>query len=261
MTDIASPIQNFNQLGYGLRDLADLIKREVMLSMNCHALATVKSFDPAKQTITATINYKKTYMDVPVGTNPNQETVNYVPRNVDYPILIDCPVYILQGGGFALTFPIAVGDQCSILFNDRDIDNWFQAGAGAPVATPRLHSFSDGIALIGLNNLSSLIASYDTTHALLFKGSTKLGISATKILATNAAGKTLKDVMSDLLATVSSLNTAMNTFMTTLAALTPPSTPVTNAILQVPAAATVTSLATVTANIATALTEIQGLLE
>lgn len=204
---IQSPTQNFKKVTYDLRDFGDLLKREVMLSLNCHAIGTIQEFDSATQRVKVKISYKKTFMKVPDGTQPNQENVNYVPKNIDYPILINCPIYVLQGGGFNLTFPIAVGDQCSVLFNDRDIDNWWNAGSGVPVASSRLHSFSDGIALVGLNNLASKIENYDTTHALLSKGSTKLGISSSKILAKNAAGKSLNDVLQDLVTNINSLIT------------------------------------------------------
>jgi hypothetical protein len=174
-----------------LRDLLDLHKKDIMLSMNCHAIATVQSFDSSQQTITATINYKKSYLQM--GTDGIYKTVL-----VDYPILLDVPIVILGGGPSQLTFPIEQGDQCLILFNDRDIDNWFQSGQVGPVASGRLHSFSDGIAIVGLRSLANSISGYDETRALLSHGETMVGVSATKVKIANQL-YTLNGLLQDLL--------------------------------------------------------------
>ena len=182
-----------------LRDLLDLHKKDLMLSLNCHAIATVQSFNEANQTITATINYKKTYFQL------NKKTNVYVPFNLDYPLIIDCPVVILGGGPCSLTFPIAAGDECLILFNDRDIDNWFQGGPPMEVASGRLHSFSDGIALVGLRNSQRSLQAYDTTRVVLQNGTTKVGVGATKVIISN--GTTLNTLLGNLISTIQSLIT------------------------------------------------------
>lgn len=144
-----------------LRDLLNLFRKQIMLGFNCHAIATIQSFDSTKQTASATVAYKKTVF------NTNALGV-YGPQLVDYPVLVDCPVICLGGGGGAITFPIANGDECLVLFNDRDIDNWFQGGgSGSAVATPRLHSFSDGLILVGLRSLSNVLVDYDNDGAAL----------------------------------------------------------------------------------------------
>ncbi len=61
----------------------------------------------------------------------------------EYSVLLNVPVYFPSGGGFTLTFPIAKGDECIVLFNDRNIDDWVTHGAGLPPATGRLHDLSD----------------------------------------------------------------------------------------------------------------------
>lgn len=166
-----------------LTDLLTLFKKDIMLSLNCHAIGTVQSVDFDNQTLNAVINYKKTYFD-------NDKSVL-----VDYPALIDCPFISLCGGNGSLTFPIEAGDQCVILFNDRDIDNWFQgAGPGGPVASARLHSLSDGLALVGLNTISP----YDNTRVSLNNGSTSVGVGASLIRLKNAT-TTLAQVINGLI--------------------------------------------------------------
>lgn len=78
-------------------------------------------------------------------------------KTADYPLLVDCPYIILQGGGAYLDFPIAVGDYCIVLFNDRNIDNWWSTGNVKEPADKRKHSLSDGMALIGINPDSSFL--------------------------------------------------------------------------------------------------------
>lgn len=183
-----------------LQDLLDLLKKDVMMSLACHHIGTVQSFDAAKQTATATINYKKTYFQ-------RDSSGLYQPMLVDYPILIDCPCVVLGGGPTSLTFPIAKGDECLILFNDRDIDNWFSSGQLGPVATPRLHSMSDALILVGVRSSPKALAGYDTARAVLKNGTTKIGVGEDKIQFENAGG-TLKEALDDLVAAVGDLNDA-----------------------------------------------------
>ncbi len=190
---------------YSLRDLLDLVKKELMLTLNCHALATVTAFDPATQTVRASILYKQAY------EQRDARSGQYSTVLVDYPLLIDCPAIILGGGGGALTFPIAAGDECIILFNDRDIDSWFAGAANGDLSSSRLHSFSDGIALIGLRSKLTAIADYDTDRAALSYNGGKIGVRD-KLLLKNATVdfKTQFDLMF----------TALTTFCTAAGAAT-----------------------------------------
>jgi len=148
-----------------LKDLLDLAKRDIFLSFNCHALATVQSFDSVKQTVTATINYKKMYF----------KSSSEEPVLVDYPILIDCPIYVLSDGDLCnLTFPIKQGATCSILFNDRDIDNWFHSGQINALSTSRMHSLADGIALVGIRAMNNTIDDYDAYRPAFTDGNYKV---------------------------------------------------------------------------------------
>lgn len=175
-----------------LKDLLDLLQKQIMLTLNCHHIGTVQSFDATKQTATVTINYKKTYFQL------NPATGLYDPILKDYPILADCPVIALGGGAAALTFPIQAGDECLVLFNDRSLDNWFQGGTGSAVATPRLHSFSDGIILVGLRSLPNALTNYDTARAVLRNGSTLVGVGSSLVKIANQT-TTLLQVINGIL--------------------------------------------------------------
>jgi hypothetical protein len=175
-----------------LRDLLNLFKREIFLDFNCHAIAAVESFDSATQRIKAKMLYCKTVikdgLEIPI----------------EYPLLVDIPMIILGGGNGRLTFPIAKGDQCLILFNDRDIDNWMAGAKSGHVASTRLHSFSDGIALIGFFK----VASYDTTRVKLANGSTYVGISSSKVKVANSSdslGVVLKSLTDELASLITAI--------------------------------------------------------
>lgn len=186
-----------------LSDLLNLLKKEIFFDLNCHHLATIQSFNSAKQTVTATINYTKTFFQL----NSTSGLYNAVQQN--YPLLIDVPVIVLGGGPTRLTFPIAKGDQCLLLFNDRNLDNWFQSGQVGPVANSRAHSFSDGLALIGPNSLNSLIASYDSTRALLTNGTAKVGINPNNNKLTLTNGTSLNTLLQNLCTQLQTLTTAL----------------------------------------------------
>lgn len=164
-----------------LSDALALLRKDVMLSLNCHAIGTIQDFDITDQTATATINYPKTYFE------PDEQGI-YQPVLVNYPVLLDCPAIVLGGGSGALTFPIQKGDECLVLFNDRDLDNWFQGGTGAAVATPRLHSFSDALILVGLRSLPNVLSKYDPKRAALRGGAAVVGANTAnnKVLISNA---------------------------------------------------------------------------
>lgn len=186
-----------------LSDLLNLLKKEIFFDLNCHHLATIQSFDSVKQTVTATVNYSKTIFEL------NETSGVYNPIQVSYPLLVDVPIIIIGGGTVRMTFPIKKGDQCLVLFNDRNIDNWFQSGQAGPVATSRAHSFADGIALVGPNSLASTIAAYDATRALLTNGTVKLGInpSNNKLVLTN--GTSLNTLLQNLCTQLQALTTAL----------------------------------------------------
>lgn len=181
-----------------IADLLMFFKKELFLSLNCHHIGTIQEFDPTDQTCRATINYKKTlYKDNGSGIRE----VYYE----DYPVLVDAPAIILSGGGANLTFPIAPGDECLCIFNDRDIDNWFASGQTMENETGRMHSFTDGIVLVGLRSLAKKIGSYDTNHAQLSWGNAKLGITAEKVLVSNTTN-TLNDLLQELITQVKTLS-------------------------------------------------------
>lgn len=171
-------------------DLADVLamhRKGIFLEMNCHHVGTIQSFDGAQQTAKVTINYKKTYF------KPNAQGI-VLPELKDYPVIVDAPVIVLGGGGYSLTFPVAAGDECVVLFNDRDIDAWFAGSSSSPNPTARLHSFADAFVLIGVRSLPNVIVAPESDGVALRNktGTTKLKIKDNEITAqASATGATL----------------------------------------------------------------------
>lgn len=166
---MSQPVQYGNQPS--LTSLLELFQRNIMSSLNCHQVGEIVSFNSSTQT--AEVSVKMTYQ------------VNG--KIMEYPLLIDCPCIIVGGGKGRLTFPISSGDSCLVLFNDRDIDNWYASGQTMPPRTGRKHSFSDAIALVGLHNSQNKITDYLATGTELKYGDSTIKLEDNKVTLTNGS--------------------------------------------------------------------------
>ena len=81
---------------------------------------------------------------------------------VNYPILPDVPIIFPRAGGFALTFPVKVDDECLVVFADRCIDAWWQSGGVQKPMDERLHDLSDAFALFGVTSQPRRLPSVDS---------------------------------------------------------------------------------------------------
>jgi len=94
------------------------------------------SFNPAKMTVSA---------QPTVQARVKTPTGEWIPATL--PVHPDCPVIFPGGGGFYLTFPLAVGDEGLLVYASRCIDAWWQSGGIQPQAEVRMHDLSDGFFL------------------------------------------------------------------------------------------------------------------
>jgi hypothetical protein len=177
-----------------IADLLNQFKKMIFLTMNCHHMGTIQSFDAVKLTATVTINYKQSHqrLDSKSGT--------YKTVLIDYPQLIDVPVIFLGGGKFYQSFPIKAGDQCLLIFNDRDLDNYIAGSTTSPPNTPRCHSFSDGLALVFKKD----IAGFDTTHAGTFSDKAGVGVGENSVKIYNDT-HTLNGLLQELITEIKNL--------------------------------------------------------
>lgn len=119
-----------------LKILLDELKAEIFSTFNCVQIGKIEKVTASEQTVEVSLQIKRLAKD---GTS------------LFYPVLVDVPYFVLQGGGAYLDMPIAAGDYCFVLFNDRNIDTWWSTANVSDPPTNRKHSMSDGIAVIGLN--------------------------------------------------------------------------------------------------------------
>jgi hypothetical protein len=116
------------------------------------------------------------------------------PTTIQMPVLLDCPILWQGGGGVTGTFPIKADDECLVILASRCIDAWWQQGfQSGPAMNPpdlRMHSLSDGFALVGLRSLPREFA-VDTANACLISddGQTFFKLNpTTKAIAAQASG-------------------------------------------------------------------------
>lgn len=97
-------------------------------------------------------------------------------------MLPDVPVVFARAGGFSLTFPVAVGDECLVLFASRCIDTWYESGGeDNQQAEFRMHDLSDGFAVFGLTSLPRALSPAPSTTDVELRtddAATKISIKA-----------------------------------------------------------------------------------
>ncbi len=95
----------------------------------------------------------------------------------ELPILINVPVQFPRGGGFSLTFPVAKGDECLLVFCERAIADWYTFGGVKAPTARRFHSLSDATAFVGLSSFVKRQLSYDDTNVQLKKDTGTVAIT------------------------------------------------------------------------------------
>jgi hypothetical protein len=79
-------------------------------------------------------------------------------ESVKLPVFVEVPPVTLQGGGSYLAMPVSVGDYCLLVFTERCFDRWYQGKDEQPPAEMRMHDYSDGFAIVGVNPLQAAIS-------------------------------------------------------------------------------------------------------
>ena len=114
----------------------DLLKEDIFRNINCVAIGRIEEVNYSEQTVKAFIVYKRLLDNGQVK---------------DYPLLLDVPFFVLQGGGTFFEIPIVKGDFCILLFCDHNFSTWWDSANEKEPESLRKHSLSDGIALVGIN--------------------------------------------------------------------------------------------------------------
>jgi hypothetical protein len=69
---------------------------------------------------------------------------------VPLPEFVEVPPVFMGGGSSFMTWPIAVGDYCLLIFAERCFDRWYAGQDYQPPLEMRMHDYSDGFAIVGL---------------------------------------------------------------------------------------------------------------
>ena len=171
--------------------LLQRVKSDVLTTMCCVQIGTIQSYDNVKNSAQVTVNFKRKYATGEI---------------IDYPVLGDCPVFVLGGGGAQISMPIAKGDECIVLFNDRNIDNWWLSGRVEPPSDTRCHSIADGIVIVGIRSLIS--AKFTPANSVCINaGSKKVAI---KNSTSGANIKTLIEGLIDQVKAITTTGSATN---------------------------------------------------
>lgn len=125
-------------------------KRDLKVGFNSIQIGQIEEFDAARQIATIKILLKQVINIAPDGTRTLQER----------PLILECPVMTNFGGASHINLPIVKGDNCIVLFCDREIDNWLYNGGVQVPTTQRTHDISDAIAIVGLRDLRHSIQNF-----------------------------------------------------------------------------------------------------
>lgn len=102
-------------------------------------------------------------------------------RRYDFPAIANVPVMFPSASGYAITFPITIGDHGWLEFGERSIDEWLATGEGTTEPLDlRRHDLSDAVFYPGTRSFANAIAAAGIdVAALVVEGANiKLGSSA-----------------------------------------------------------------------------------
>lgn len=142
------------------------VVEKVGKELNCMRVGIVQAFYPDDLTADVLIANKKT---INLNADGTQNVKNYalIRAKVCY-----CTPFI--------TYPIKKGDECILLFSDREIESWFINGEVNTEGYPRLHDLTDAIAVVGLRSLPNMITILqDALH--LFYGNSDIQLKENQI--------------------------------------------------------------------------------
>ena len=135
-----------------MEEVLEETKREIGINLNSTQIGIINKFDATNQLANIQIAMKQVIAISDDGVKEIRE----------YPLLLQCPVFTLFGGAGFLSMPVSVGDNCIVLFNDRQIDEWLFSGDGKVPNLSRIHDLSDAIAIVGIRPLNNSIANFIT---------------------------------------------------------------------------------------------------
>lgn len=147
---------------------------------------TIVSYNVSKQTASVQLGFMRQYEG---EENPTP-----------YPVLTDVPVMFPAVKNGWLRLPVAAGDTVLVVFAERSIDNWLDAGGTQDPGGLEFYSVNDAIALPGLLPSAKVFAPKGDADSLeLVMGGTRIEITkAGKVRISNGSTELLT-VLDDIL--------------------------------------------------------------
>ena len=183
-------MSNGSRAGSTIQDVILEAIRARMVETHTALPGVVERFYPSDQTADIRIPLKRT-----------KTSIEGVESTFEWPLLARVPVWMPHAGAFHVTLPVAVDDECLVLFLERDASKWLTSSVEDAPETRRFHDVSDGIALIGLDSPQQKIASYNAddleisndagTQSIILRANGDIEIASVKL----SLGAGLEDVM------------------------------------------------------------------
>ena len=151
--------------------IAQMITDDVFQRLNKVNIGRIESFDPITQTASVSLLIKRVLSDNDDGSTTLDNR----------PLLPHCLVMGNYGGKAHITLPIAIGDECLVLFNDRELDNWYTTGQPQAPDTNRKHHIADGIVFVGVRSIKNVISDYSTNSIRLKNLESQIDVLQNKV--------------------------------------------------------------------------------
>lgn len=130
------------------------------------------------------------------------------------PVVTNVPVAFPEGGGFRLTFPLAIGDTVWLSFSEASLERWMQFGGEVDPEDPRRFALSDAAAIPGVRALAGsdavVAASEDGCVLELIGGNAKLRLKAGGTVELGTSGAEALALASKVATELGVLKTAIN---------------------------------------------------
>lgn len=153
-----------------LIQILDGVSKKTAYELNCMRIGIIQEFYPENLTVDVLIANKKT---TGLNSDGSQITRNFA--------LINAKVCYCNPFE---TFPLKQGDECILLFSDREIESWFINGEVNPLGYQRMHELTDAVAIVGIRSLPKMIQILSDCLNL-FYGNSNIALSENHINITS----------------------------------------------------------------------------
>lgn len=127
----------------------------------------IVSFDPASQTASVQLAMRRV-------TTPETGA-----KELTLPLITKVPVVFPKGGGFSMRFPVQAGDECLVVFTERELTQWKNFGGVQTPKDYRRHHLTDGVCILGLSSAKNALQNFSNTDCELSNtdGTVKVSMS------------------------------------------------------------------------------------